>query len=66
MKVSDYCCGGAQDRPVDLITKLIDGKVRAWIQGTLQEELGGILDKVNVLFRVIQVLGALEHDVCCV
>jgi len=46
---------GVQNRPAELIAKFIDGKLRAGNKGTSEEELEGILDKVLVLFRFIQV-----------
>lgn len=46
---------GDQNRPAELIAKFIDGKLRAGNKGTSEEELEGILDKVLVLFRFIQV-----------
>lgn len=45
-----------QNRPAELIAKFIDGKLRAGNKGTSEEELEGILDKVLVLFRFIQVI----------
>jgi hypothetical protein len=62
-EVVDYCCGGAQNRPAELIAKFIDGKLRAGNKGTSEEELEGILDKVLVLFRFIQVCLEL-YNVC--
>lgn len=44
-----------QNRPAELIAKFLDEKLRAGNKGTSEEELEGILDKVLVLFRFIQV-----------
>jgi len=55
MILSDDWCHGIQNRPAELIAKFIDGKLRAGNKGTSEEELEGILDKVLVLFRFIQV-----------
>ncbi len=46
---------GLQNRPAELIAKFIDNKLRAGNKGTSEEELEGMLDKVLVLFRFIQV-----------
>ena len=55
MNSSDHWRDGVQNRPAELIAKFIDGKLRAGNKGTSEEELEGILDKVLVLFRFIQV-----------
>jgi hypothetical protein len=44
-----------QNRPAELIAKFLDEKLRPGNKGTSEEELEGILDKVLVLFRYIQV-----------
>jgi len=57
--LSDDWCDGIQNRPAELIAKFIDGKLRAGNKGTSEEELEGILDKVLVLFRFLQVFSEL-------
>lgn len=48
-------CALSQNRPAELIAKFLDEKLRAGNKGTSEEELEGMLDKVLVLFRFIQV-----------
>ncbi|AQK62504.1 Cullin-4 [Zea mays] len=51
-----------QNRPAELIAKFLDEKLRAGNKGTSEEELEGILDKVLVLFRFIQIWGSFSSN----
>ncbi|GKV36953.1 hypothetical protein SLEP1_g45035 [Rubroshorea leprosula] len=58
----EYLINLRQNRPAELIAKFLDEKLRAGNKGTSEEELEGMLDKVLVLFRFIQVILMFSHQ----